>query len=58
MARGMADLSTKDNLWCNYCKQKGNMNETRWNFHGRPPQVHMVAQLYLSQGGAADEQRR
>ena len=38
---------SKDNLWCNYCKWKGHIEETCWKLHGQPPQVHMTTQTHL-----------
>ena len=41
----------KESLCCNYCKRRGHVKETCWKLQGWPPQVHMMAQPCLSQGG-------
>ena len=52
-----AQVKTKDNLWCNYCKKRWHTKETSWKQHGQPPQVHMVNSPYSLQDGQLENKR-
>ena len=37
-------MRNKENLWCNYCKRKDHVKETRWKLQSRTPQAHIMMQ--------------